>query len=244
MEQDFPLFPTSASTVSGRVDLLYWALVSISAFFVVLISALVVVFAVRYRRSRHGAVAEHIPGSWTLEVTWTAVPLAIVMTIFAVGARIYFDQGRPPAGAMEITVVGKQWMWKLQHPDGVREINDLHVARGQPVKLTMTSQDVIHSFYIPAFRVKRDVLPGRYTGLWFEATRTGAYHIFCAEYCGTKHSRMIGTIHVMEPADHEAWLASAARGQPPREAGERPVPDLDHGLLLLRRRSGGCSGWS
>ena len=221
MQQDLPLFPESASTISDRIDALYFFLVGTSLFFATLVTVLVVVFAVRYRRSRKGALATHIEGSLPLELFWSGVPLVIAMVIFGWGAKLYFDTSRPPAGAVEITVTGKQWMWKMQHPEGPREINDLHVPVGQPVRLTMTSEDVIHSFYVPAFRIKRDVLPGRYSTAWFEATKVGQYHLFCAEYCGTKHSKMIGTIYVMDPVDYERWLAGAPAGQTPREAGEQ-----------------------
>ncbi len=148
-----------------------------------------------------------IHGSLALELLWTFIPLGIAMVMFAWGAKVFFDLYRPPAGAMEIFIVGKQWMWKAQHADGQREINELHVPIGRPVKLVMGSEDVIHSYYIPAFRVKADVIPGRYNSLWFTATKPGRYHLFCAEYCGTKHSGMIGWITAMEPADYQAWLA-------------------------------------
>ena len=221
MKQEFPLFPESASTISDRVDALFLFLVGTSAFFALLVCALVVIFAVRYRRSRKGAMATHIEGSLPLEILWSVIPLMISLVMFAWGAMLYFDTSRPPAGAMEITVTGKQWMWKLQHPEGPREINDLHVPVGQPVRLTMTSEDVIHSFYVPAFRVKRDVLPGRYSTVWFEATKVGEYHLFCAEYCGTKHSEMIGTVYVMEQEDYERWLAGAPLGETPAAAGAK-----------------------
>jgi cytochrome c oxidase subunit 2 len=122
---------------------------------------------------------------------------------------------------MEIFVVGKQWMWHLQHPEGPREINELHVPMGVPVKLTMTSEDVIHDFYVPAFRVKKDVVPGRYTSLWFQATKTGIYHLFCAQYCGADHAEMIGWVYVMAPADYAAWLSGGARNESMSQAGER-----------------------
>ena len=144
------------------------------------------------------------------------------MVIFVWGAVLYFEMARPPDNAHEVFVVGKQWMWKLQHLEGRREINELHVPIGQPVKLTMTSEDVIHSFYVPAFRMKHDVLPGRYTTAWFEATKVGEYHLFCAEYCGTEHSGMIGRIVVMEPADYQAWLSEAGADWAGR-CGRRPA---------------------
>ena len=175
----------------------------------VAIFTMIVVFALRYHR-RHGVEAEQIEGSTALEITWSVIPLGIFMVIFAWGAVIYFKERTPPRGATEVYVVAKQWMWKLEHEEGQREINQLHVPVGRDVRLIMTSQDVIHSFYIPAFRIKQDVLPGRYTTLWFRATKPGVYHLFCAEYCGTQHSGMIGQIVVMEPAQYEAWLGGGA----------------------------------
>jgi cytochrome c oxidase subunit II len=149
------------------------------------------------------------------------------MVMFAWGAKVFFDLYRPPAGAMEIFVVGKQWMWKVQHADGQREINELHVPVGRPVKLMMGSEDVIHSYYIPAFRVKADVIPGRYNSMWFTATKPGRYHLFCAEYCGTKHSGMIGWVTAMEPADFQAWLGGGAgTATSPVAAGEKLFQDL------------------
>jgi cytochrome c oxidase subunit 2 len=148
------------------------------------------------------------------------------MVLFVWGAMVFFHAQRPPRGAIEIYAVGKQWMWKFQHMDGQREINELHVPIGQPVKLTMISQDVIHSFFVPAFRVKQDVLPGRYTTVWFQATRTGRYHLFCAEYCGTQHSGMIGSVVVMEPAQYQAWLSGGGGEGSLAQSGEKLFQDL------------------
>ena len=166
----------------------------------------IVVFAIRYRR-RKGVAAEQIEGSTALEVTWSVIPLFIFVVIFVWGAVIYFKERTPPRGATEVYVVAKQWMWKLQHEEGQREINELHVPLGRDVKMILTSQDVIHSFYVPAFRIKQDVLPGRYTTAWFHPTRAGTYHLFCAEYCGSQHSGMIGQVVVLEPAQYESWLS-------------------------------------
>jgi cytochrome c oxidase subunit 2 len=142
------------------------------------------------------------------------------------GAKVFFELYRPPVGAMEIYVVGKQWMWKVQHMDGQREINELHVPVGRPVKLIMGSEDVLHSYYIPAFRVKADVIPGRYNVLWFTATKPGTYHLFCAEYCGTKHSGMIGSVIAMEPQDFQAWLSGGRASDSPVAAGQKLFTDL------------------
>jgi cytochrome c oxidase subunit 2 len=185
MESTFPLFPEQASTHAAKVDNLYFFLIAVTIFFSVLIAMMITYFAVKYRRSRHPN-AVPIEGNLTLELLWSGIPLGIAMIMFIWGAVVFFDAQRPPKGAIEIYAVGKQWMWKFQHMDGQREINELHVPIGQPVKLTMISQDVIHSFFVPAFRVKQDVLPGRYTTVWFQATKTGRYHLFCTEYCGTQ----------------------------------------------------------
>lgn len=220
MFQDLPLFPPSASTLSDRVDHLYLFLVGMSLFFSLLISGAIVLFAVRHRRAK-GVRATQIEGSVPLELVWTLIPLALVMVCFAWGARLFFEAGRSPDDALRFEVTGKQWMWKIQHPTGHREINDLHLPVGVPIELQMTSEDVIHSFYIPAFRVKQDVLPGRYTTMWFEATRPGTYHLFCAEYCGTKHAEMIGTVHALDPLEYERWLEGAPPPEDPVEAGAR-----------------------
>jgi cytochrome c oxidase subunit 2 len=218
-----PLFPEQASTVAAHVDALFFFLIAVSAFFSLLIASLVIYFAVRYRRRSEDELPRPIHGSLRLELLWTIIPFCIAMVIFFWGASVYLDISRPPDDALEVFVVGKQWMWKLQHMEGRREIDELHVPVGRPVKLTMTSEDVIHSFYVPAFRIKQDAVPGRYTTVWFEATKPGTYHLFCAEYCGTLHSGMIGRIVAMEPSAFEAWLAGTAPGMenvPPAVAGE------------------------
>ena len=211
MWQDLPLFPESASTLAGRVDALYLAFVAVALFFSALIAFLILYLVIRYRRRAPKQVGE-LTYSVRLEVVWTVVPFVIVMVFFFWGAKVFFAAVRPPDGATQFYVVGKQWMWKLQHPEGQREINELHVPRGVPVKLTMTSEDVIHSFFVPAFRVKQDVLPGRYTSLWFEATKVGRFKLFCAEYCGAEHAQMMGHIVVMEPSAYGDWLMGRAPG--------------------------------
>src|SRR5437773_162750 len=224
MFDNFPLWPVRASTTAGSVDALYIFLVLLSAFMSVAIFIMIAVFALRYRR-RAGREAEQIEGSNVLEFTWSIVPLAIFMVIFVWGARIFFLERTPPRGAAEIYVVAKQWMWKLQHEEGQREINELHVPVGRDVKMIMTSQDAIHSFYVPAFRIKQDVLPGRYTVAWFRATKPGTYHLFCAEYCGTQHSGMIGSVVVMEPAQYEVWMSGGSTG-PLSASGEKVFAEL------------------
>jgi cytochrome c oxidase subunit 2 len=218
---DLSLFPPSASTLSTEVDLLFLYILGVSLFFFVLIVGLLIFFSVRFRQSERGEVVPQVHGNLALELFWTAIPLVLVLSFFAWGADLFFRIKRPPTETLEIYVVGKQWMWKIQHQQGPREINQLHIPVGQPVKLTMTSEDVIHSFYVPAFRVKQDVLPGRYTTLWFEATRTGEFHLFCTEYCGTEHAGMGGSVVVMEPEDYETWLAGGKAGESLVVAGER-----------------------
>ena len=193
--------------MAAQVDGLYFFLVAVSAFFTLLIFLTVFIFAVKYRQEAHPN-PEHIEGSLPLELTWTLIPLGICMIFFAWGALIYFQEARPPRGSMEVYAVAKQWMWKFEHESGQREINALHIPVGRDIKMIMSSQDVIHSFYVPAFRIKADVLPGRYTSTWFHPTKTGTYHLFCAEYCGTQHSGMIGEVVVMTPAAYQSWLAS------------------------------------
>ena len=221
MNTEFRLMPEQASSISGEVDLLYYFLLIITCIFSTLIAGLIVVFAIRYRQ---GSPADRTRGKshfFALELAWIGVPLVLCMVMFFWGARLYFLQARAPAGAIEIDGIGRQWMWKFQHPAGNSEINDLHVPLGQPVKVRLISEDVIHSLYIPAFRVKQDVLPGRYTSIWFEATKPGQYHLFCAEYCGAKHSEMRGVVHVLEPAQYQAWLAGRLPEDTPAAAGRR-----------------------
>jgi cytochrome c oxidase subunit 2 len=213
MKSTFPLFPDSASSLSSHVDALYiiWALVSV--FFSLLIAGLIVFFMTRYRRRDPEQVGLEERAAVWLEILWSAVPLAVMLAMFAWGTRVFFQLYRPPADAVEYTAIGKQWMWKVQHPEGQSEINALHIPVGQAIKIKLASEDVIHSFYIPAFRIKQDAVPGRYTSLWFKATKPGVYHLFCAEYCGTEHSRMIGSVYVMEPSDYQSWMAGGVGGK-------------------------------
>jgi cytochrome c oxidase subunit 2 len=226
MFQNFPFFPEQASEQAAQVDALYFFLVAVSAFFALLIVLLLVVFSAKFHRKRDNQVGEAIHGSIPLELLWTFIPLGITMIMFVWGAQVFFHLTRPPKGAMEIYVVGKQWMWKLQHADGAREINELHVPVGRPVKLIMGSEDVIHSFFIPAFRVKADVIPGRYNTMWFTASKPGRYHLFCTQYCGTKHSAMIGWVTAMEPAEYQAWLSGGQAGGTMADAGAKLFQDL------------------
>jgi cytochrome c oxidase subunit II len=221
MSSTLPLFPQQASSMAGQVDAIYFFMVAVTAFFGLLIAGMIVAFAIKYRRRHPNEVGVAIHGSLALELMWTIIPFFIAMGMFAWGAKVFFDLYRVPAGAMEIFVVGKQWMWKVQHGSGHREINELHVPTGRPVKLIMGSEDVLHSYYIPAFRVKADVIPGRYNTMWFEATTPGTYHLFCAEYCGTKHSGMIGSVIAMEPTEFQIWLDGGTAEDSPVAAGEK-----------------------
>jgi cytochrome c oxidase subunit II len=225
----FPLFPDQASVGAQRVDAVYFALLAISAFFALVIFALLIYFALKYRR---GAKVDRVirrTDYLKLEMTWIIIPLLISFVIFGWSAKVYFDLKTPPEDGLEIYVVGKQWMWKIQHPNGVREIDELHIPLGRTIKLTMTSQDVIHSFFIPAFRIKQDVLPGRYTSEWFKATKVGEYHLFCAEYCGTSHSGMMGKVVVMDPLDYERWLQQGTARESMAASGEMLYTKLSCG---------------
>jgi cytochrome c oxidase subunit 2 len=222
-----PLFPVGASTMASRVDALYLFLLAVTTFFSLLIAGLIVYFAVKYRRRAPQAIGERQHGNMMLlEITWTVIPLAITMVIFVWGASVYFAMATPPPETLNVYVVGKQWMWKFQHLDGQREINELHVPVGRNVKLITTSEDVIHDLFFPAFRVKADVLPGRYVNLWFHATTPGRYHLFCAEYCGTRHSGMIGDVIVMEANEYQEWLSGGAAEGSLASAGGKLFTDL------------------
>ena len=214
------LFPREASTIAPYADALYFFLLLITVLGVVLVGALIFGFSMLYRKDKH-PVAVQVEGSTLLEATWTIIPLGIFLVCFVWGALLYFRIYNPPTNAMDIYVVGKQWMWKAEHPGGQHEINALHVPTGRPVQLTMISQDVFHSFSVPDFRVKREVIPGRYTTVWFEATDPGTYHIFCTQYCGTKHSGMIGEVTVLTPEDYQKWTQESTSGMSLAQNGER-----------------------
>src|SRR5438128_7827172 len=226
MQSSFPIVPESASTLSGEVDALYFYISGVTVFFTLLISAVVLFFVIRYRRRNPFEIPRPIEGSMKLETLWSVIPLMIAMSIFVWGAKLYFAEYRPPQNALEVYVVGKQWMWKFQHATGQREINELHIPIGRKIKLIMTTEDVIHDVFVPAFRIKADVVPGRYTSEWFEATKPGRYHLFCAEYCGMNHSGMGGWVVVMEPAEFENWLSGNASQLSPATAGRQMFESL------------------
>ncbi len=227
MNPAFPFAPERASSLAGEVDTLFLFILGVTGLFAVGVWIALLFFAIRYRRRSDEDRPPEIHGSLVLELTWTIVPLLLMAVMFVWGAKVYFHMNRPPDDAMSVSVVGKRWMWKLQHPTGQREINELHVPRGRAVKLVITSEDTIHSFFVPAFRIKKDAVPGRYNTAWFRATRNGSYHLFCAEYCGTEHSKMIGRVVVMEPEAYETWLAGGPPPESPVAAGEKLFTELN-----------------
>jgi cytochrome c oxidase subunit 2 len=226
----FRLLEPQASTFASSYDWLFFTMVVMCSIVAIGVFVMLTVFSIRYRRGTSADRTPYPGSSHPIEYAWTITPFLIFLGIFVWAAMLYAEAKTPPAGALEVSVVAKQWMWKLQHSEGRREINELHVPLGRPVRLVMTSEDVIHSFYVPAFRLKQDVLPGRYTELWFQATRTGEYRLECAEYCGTDHARMIGKIIVMQPARYATWLAQGNLAPSMAAAGEE------------RFRTLGCSG--
>ena len=212
MLSDFPLWPEQASTIARHTDALYITLVVVCGAVSVLIFTSIFVLSIIYRRRPDNELAQEEEAPKALEITWIIVPFIFFMATFVWGSWLYFQIARVPDNALDIYATGKQWMWKFQHQTGQREINELHVPVNRPVRITMASEDVIHSLFFPAFRVKMDVLPSRYRTMWFQATRVGRYHIFCAEYCGTLHSGMTGWVDVMEPTDYQKWLAGGSEG--------------------------------
>jgi cytochrome c oxidase subunit II len=212
----------NASSVSAEYNWFFWVLVVVCGAVAVAIACVVIYSALRYHRKREDELPPpSINTSVPMETAWTVIPLFIFMGMFAFGAKLYFDIERPPDDALQVYIVAKQWMWKAQQLDGVREINEMHVPVGQSIKLLMISQDVIHSFYVPAFRIKQDVLPGRYTSIWFRATKPGKYHLFCAEYCGTNHSQMIGWIYALDRQQYQQWVQQGAGEGSLASSGEK-----------------------
>jgi len=227
---NLPIFPKTASTAAAQTDHLFFFLLAFSAFILALVFLPMLFFLLKYRRGKKAnRLDPHLP-EMKIEIAWTVIPIFLVTGMFAWAAQIFFNEEVPPANTLEINVVGKQWMWKIQHQEGNREINELHLPVNRAVKLTLASEDVIHSFYVPAFRIKQDVVPGRFTTEWFQPTRIGEYRFYCSEYCGADHSKMQGTVFVMSPADYENWLA---RGTPKNSLAQS-------GENLFRQL--GCSG--
>jgi cytochrome c oxidase subunit 2 len=227
MNPSMPLVPEQASSVSGEVDALFFFILTVTGVVAIAIFVVMLYFAVRYRRRSDDDRPKEIYGSLALELTWTLIPAALMAVMFVWGAKIFFELNSPPDDAMVVSVVGKRWMWKLQHPTGQREVNELHVPRGRAVRLIITSEDTIHSFFVPAFRIKKDAIPGRYNTAWFRATKVGTYHLFCAEYCGLEHSKMIGKVVVMEPEDYQTWLAGGPAPESPVQLGEQLFTELN-----------------
>jgi cytochrome c oxidase subunit 2 len=227
---EFHLFPPQASTSAHDVDVLYFTLILISLFFITVVFLPILFFCIKYRRGSSADRSNPPTGSNIIEFGWTTLPTLMGLVLFSWGAVDYFRIERKPANALDVQVVGKQWMWKVQHAEGKQEINELHIPVDRTVALTLTSQDVIHSFFVPAFRVKQDVVPGKYTSEWFKPTRTGEYHIFCSQYCGTQHAQMIGRVVVMQPQAYERWLRTGEQTESIVRAGERLFYDR------------GCSG--
>jgi cytochrome c oxidase subunit 2 len=220
------LFPEQASSFAPDVDHLLYFLLIVAIFFTLLIFGAIFYFSIRYRRRSEQELPREVHGGLTLEILWTVIPFGLTMVMFTWGADIFFTESRPPDDAIPIYVVGKQWMWKLQHLEGQREINELHIPVGRAIKLTMSSEDVIHSFFVPAFRTKQDVVPGKLSTTWFRPTKAGKYHLFCAEYCGTRHSGMVGWIYVMEPQDYQTWLTGGAPMGSLADSGEKLFQNL------------------
>ena len=214
-----PFWPEQASSYAATIDTLYIVLVLLAVVFSVGVFIAVLFFAIKYRRGTNADRSDPVEGSIILELTWSIIPLIMALGIFGWATVAYFELANPPKDSMDVYAVGRQWMWKIQHPTGQREINQLHIPVGQPVRIVLTSQDVLHSFYIPEFRVKQDAVPGMWTQLWFEATKPGEYNLFCAEYCGTEHSRMIGTVYAMEPAAYQEWLRTSTAQESMAQAG-------------------------
>lgn len=226
MRFGFPLFPQQASNLAPEVDNLYFFVTAVTAFFALLVAVAVIIFAVRFRDPTGEKVGAPITGSIALELSWSIIPFVISMAIFGWATVVFFHLVRAPDQTLEIYSTGKRWMWRFQHIDGQSEINQLHVPLGRPVKVIFTSEDVLHSLYIPAFRVKADAIPGRYSSVWFTPTRVGEYHLFCAEYCGTKHSGMIGSVVVMEPNAYQAWLSGSGDAMSMAARGEQLFQQL------------------
>ncbi len=220
--------PEVASNLAGKVDGVLLTITLLSLFFFVLITVILVVFAVKYRRKRDDEETPYITGSEPLEIIWTVIPSILLIALFVYGFVVYKEMRTPPADSVDITVTGKQWLWTFDYYNGKKTLNELYVEQNRPVRLVMMSDDVLHSFFVPGFRVKQDVLPGRYVQLWFTPTKIGTFDIFCAEYCGTGHSVMLGKVNVLSPEAYDIWEnglpgegGGAVASLPPAELGEK-----------------------
>ena len=232
-EAGFRWQPEQASSIAPRVDALFDFLLLVSSVIAGGVCLFIVVFAFKYRRGSRADRSNAPIRNWKLEATWIGIPILLSLFTFVWAARLFFDEFNAPAGAININVIGKQWFWEMQHPEGPREMDELHIPVGVPVKLTLTSEDVIHDFFVPAFRVKQDALPGRMTTAWFTATKAGKYHLFCAQYCGTQHSNMGGWVYAMEPAAYERWMSHVQPQPSLAEAGAK---------LYIQFSCTGCHG--
>lgn len=226
MQSSLPFFPEEASNFAGNVDALFSFVLITTLFFAVLVTVMVIFAAFKYRRRSEGEVGDDVHGNLALEIGWTVIPLIVAIFMFAWGAVVYVNYRIAPRETLDIYVMGKQWMWKLQQPNGRKEINELHIPVNRNIKLILGSEDVIHNFYVPAFRVKMDVVPGRYNTLWFRPTKVGRYHFFCSQYCGTNHAVMGGWVTVMDPAEYAAWLSGESGDVNPVSAGEKLFTQL------------------
>ena len=226
------LLPQQASTLAPDIDGLFMFITGINIFFFLLIAILVISFARRYRRRGPNEITPHITHNEKLELAWSIIPLIIVIGVFFWGFHGYINAQVAPANAIEIQAVGKKWIWQFEYPDGMRTLNDIHVPVNRPVRLVMSSEDVLHSFFVPTFRIKKDVVPGRYTEVWFNATKPGVHQVFCTEYCGKGHSDMLARIHVDDEATYQRWLIEGDE-----ELKKMPLPEL--GALMYEAR--GCA---
>jgi cytochrome c oxidase subunit II len=222
VQSQLPLYPEQASNFAPQVDALMIFITAICLFFAAAITAAIVIFFFKFHRKSKDEIGVPIHGDMRLETMWIVIPGFLALVMFGWGAVVYVDYRHPPRDTLDIYVIGKQWMWKIQQPNGRREINELHVPVGRSVKLVLASEDVIHDFFVPAFRVKMDVVPGRYNTMWFRPTKPGRYHFFCSQYCGTNHAIMGGWVTVMEPSDYAAWLSGSSGGEAnPVAVGEK-----------------------
>ncbi|KRT66755.1 MAG: cytochrome C oxidase subunit II, transmembrane region, cytochrome c oxidase subunit II [Candidatus Dadabacteria bacterium CSP1-2] len=217
--------PEVASNLASKVDAVIWFITVISLVFFILISIFLVYFAIRYRRRQENEETPYITGSHVLETIWTIIPSILLIVIFVYGFVVYKDMRTPPEDSLEVTVIGRQWLWQFKYNNGKTTLNELYIPEGRPIKLVMTSEDVLHSFFVPAFRVKQDLVGGMYTYLWFTPTKTGTYELYCTEYCGTGHSTMLGKVIVMSPQEYEKWEKGeeekAVASLPPAELGKQ-----------------------
>jgi cytochrome c oxidase subunit II len=224
VQSQLPLYPPEASNFAPQVDALMIFITSVCVFFAAGITIAIIYFFFKYHRKQADAIGVPIHGDPRLEAAWIIVPSILALAMFAWGAVVYVDYRHTPSDTLDIYVIGKQWMWKVQQPNGLKEINEIHVPVGRNIRLTLASEDVIHDFFVPAFRVKMDVIPGnnRYNTMWFRPTKAGRYHFFCSQYCGTNHALMGGWVTVMEPTDYAAWLSGSGGGEAnPVTVGEK-----------------------